>query len=120
MVEVLGATTNGSSVVQAPRDPDPRLHAGQLPGPGPDRAVPGCVGLVRPRDHLRTIAADPRIATPNRKDAGPTEYNSLHPGGCNFLFCDGSVRFLKDKMNPRTFSNLATPAGGEAVSDDRF
>ncbi len=68
----------------------------------------------------RIFPPDPRIATPNRSDAGPTEYNSLHPGGCNFLFCDGSVRFIRDKMNAQTFSDLATPAGGEAVSADQF
>ena len=68
----------------------------------------------------RTIPPDPRVATPNRRDAGPTEYNSLHPGGCNFLFCDGSVQFIRDKVNAATFSDLATPAGGEAVSADQF
>jgi prepilin-type N-terminal cleavage/methylation domain-containing protein/prepilin-type processing-associated H-X9-DG protein len=68
----------------------------------------------------RSIPPDPRIGTPNRRDAGPNEYNSLHPGGCNFLFCDGSVRFLRDKMNALTFSYLATPTGGEPVSADKF
>ena len=81
---------------------------------------PGCSASPDSEIATRTIAADPRIATPNRRDAGPTEYNSLHPGGCNFLFCDGSVRFLKDKMNAPTFSYLATPAGEEKVSDDQF
>jgi prepilin-type processing-associated H-X9-DG protein len=40
---------------------------------------------------------------------------SLHPGGANFLFCDGSARFLAysaDDILPA----LATRAGGEAVT----
>ena len=61
-----------------------------------------------------------RVATPNRRNAGPCEYNSLHPGGCNFLFCDGSVRFLKDRMNRTVFAAMATPAGGETISADQF
>ncbi len=41
-----------------------------------------------------------------------------HPGGVNFLFADGSVRFLKTSMNYPTFRALATRAGGEAISGD--
>jgi len=44
-------------------------------------------------------------------------YWSLHPGGANFLFADGSVRFLNysaDAIMPA----LATRAGGEAVQLD--
>jgi prepilin-type processing-associated H-X9-DG protein len=80
---------------------------------------PGCIEdpTIEPS---RTIAPDPRVGTPNRRDAGPVEYNSLHSGGCNFLFCDGSVRFLRDKINAKTFANLATPSGREAISDDSY
>src|SRR5262249_28751872 len=60
------------------------------------------------------------IGTANNKRAGADDFWSLHPGGCNFLFCDGSVRFIKESVNPQIFSYLSTRAGGEAVSSDQF
>ena len=40
---------------------------------------------------------------------------SLHPGGANFAFCDGSVRFLPYSADA-VLPALATRGGGEAVS----
>jgi prepilin-type N-terminal cleavage/methylation domain-containing protein/prepilin-type processing-associated H-X9-DG protein len=60
------------------------------------------------------------IDVPNNPKAGSDDFHSLHPGGCNFLFCDGSVRFIKNTINPQAFSNLATRAGGEVVGGDQF
>ena len=34
--------------------------------------------------------------------------NSLHPGGANFLFADGSVRFIKSSINVLTYWGLGT------------
>jgi prepilin-type N-terminal cleavage/methylation domain-containing protein/prepilin-type processing-associated H-X9-DG protein len=36
---------------------------------------------------------------------------SFHPGGANFAFCDGSVRFLKDSISTWVFDNTGTPLG---------
>ncbi|MGE3819486.1 MAG: DUF1559 domain-containing protein [Isosphaeraceae bacterium] len=60
------------------------------------------------------------VDVPNYKGAGADDFWSLHPGGCNFAFADGSVRFLRETINPRVFSFLSTRAGGEVLSGDAF
>ena len=60
------------------------------------------------------------VNVPNHKDAKADDFWSLHPGGCNFLMGDGSVRFIKESVNPIVFSSLATRAGGEVVSADQY
>jgi prepilin-type processing-associated H-X9-DG protein len=47
-------------------------------------------------------------------------YSSRHPGGANFAFGDGSVRFLKTSISPAIFRLLANRADGEILSADRF
>jgi prepilin-type N-terminal cleavage/methylation domain-containing protein/prepilin-type processing-associated H-X9-DG protein len=48
------------------------------------------------------------------------ELFSFHPGGINVLFGDGSVRFLKDAVNPVTLRALVTIQSGEVVSSDQY
>ena len=72
------------------------------------------------------------IQTPNKQgcfwsdDSTPHTYytivgpSSNHPGGVNVGFLDGSVRFVKDSVNPITWWALATKAGGEIISSDSY
>ena len=47
-------------------------------------------------------------------------YSSRHPGGGNFTFGDGSVRFLKNSITPAVFRFLANRADGEIIDADKF
>ena len=49
-----------------------------------------------------------------------SEADSFHPGGVNTLMGDGSVRFIKDSINLRTWWALGTKAGGEVISSDSY
>ncbi len=42
-------------------------------------------------------------------------FRSDHPGGGNFLWGDGSVRFLTNNVNPTAYQALGTRAGGEVI-----
>jgi prepilin-type processing-associated H-X9-DG protein len=97
-------------------------------------AVPGMVVCTNPAWSVRDCATsnvmvmantgpwedEPWVNVPNHKGAKADDFWSLHPGGCNFALCDGSVRFIKESVNPTVFSSLATRAGGEVIGADQF
>jgi len=46
--------------------------------------------------------------------------NSNHPGGANFTFADGSVKFIKASINRSTYCAIGTRNGGEVISSDSY
>ena len=47
-------------------------------------------------------------------------FSSKHGFGANFLFCDGSVHFLKDGIDARVFRHLGHRADGEIIDGEQY
>jgi len=91
----------------------------------------GIHGLTVPLN-WNSNTVDPTLSTCNgqwqnstaalgcRFGAAAKGFVSLHSGGANFLFADGSVKFLKQSISMPTYCALGSRAGGEVISSDAF
>ncbi len=88
--------------------------------------VQSCVGMMflimgRTGPSTDVISGSiPTGNTPNAPGSGADGFASMHPGGCQFLLGDGSVRYIKETITPPVFQAMASRAGGELLSADAF
>jgi prepilin-type N-terminal cleavage/methylation domain-containing protein/prepilin-type processing-associated H-X9-DG protein len=59
----------------------------------------------------------PAIHPPNSPLCHVCQMYAHHPGGCNVLLGDGSVRFISATINQLTWAALSSRAGGEVVGE---
>jgi len=62
-------------------------------------------------------SSSPATATTSDQSFG---FRSVHNGGSNFAFVDGSVHFLKASISQPTFNALGTRNGGEVLNADAY
>ena len=99
---------------------------GIVPGaatcPTPRYALAGC-NVAAPQINYHSGPGSgenpPTIKPPNDPFPGfVDETHSDHPGGCNVLLGDGSVRWVSDLVNQLFWEAMATRAGMETVYDN--
>jgi prepilin-type N-terminal cleavage/methylation domain-containing protein/prepilin-type processing-associated H-X9-DG protein len=76
--------------------------------------------LVGPNPPYPNCAADIFGLGDTDDDIGYFGLSSHHPGGCNVLMADGSVRFLKNSISQLTLWSLGSRAQGEVISSDSY
>ena len=106
-----GSSLSGVSRIQGFATTAPKPNADmQVPDPNPSYSFTGDVDSW-------VFDPDPSI---NARNAGQFGFRSQHPGGVNFVFGDGSVKFIKNSINLTTYRTLATKDKGEIASADSY
>jgi prepilin-type N-terminal cleavage/methylation domain-containing protein/prepilin-type processing-associated H-X9-DG protein len=121
----IAAITDGTSQTLAVGEKSQNLARATWTGAVTNAAVP--ITELQAEDGLSPEGGDALVVAhtgeldgPNSRPAHADQFWARHPGGAQFAFADGSVRFLKEKRPLAIFQAMATRAGGEVLSADQF
>ena len=78
------------------------------------------MGIARGQDNPGSPANGPPLAPFVASVIPVGGFTSPHPNGCNFLFGDGSVHFLKKSINESIYRLLGNRGDGSPIGDDQF
>jgi prepilin-type N-terminal cleavage/methylation domain-containing protein/prepilin-type processing-associated H-X9-DG protein len=107
---IVAHPTSGAFVV-------PKLNA---PPDKTGNVMNACFGTTIPSTGAPVTYPPDWLLVPACQNLGQYGFHSLHPGGANFAFADGSVKFIKDSVSILTYWALGTRAMGEVISADQF
>ncbi len=79
---------------------------------------PGMTGVYNGSIYISDVMWWVDDATAQVNGPAPQAFSSRHQGGAFFAFCDGSVRFFFDTVNPATVKWLAGRNDGQIVNVD--
>lgn len=118
LAEILDGTSNTILLGEVGHGPDGRGQSNWFVGGDLGVQRVSTAGINRP--YAAPMPFDwtmwPEGNAPRNGPGNIVGFGSWHPGGANFAFCDGSVKFLKSTTDLRVLSALGTRAGGEVVS----
>jgi len=83
-------------------------------------APPDTTGNVIANCFATAVYPPDWVNVPACQNLGQWAFRSNHPGGGNFAFADGSVKFIRDTVSMPTYRALGTRAGEEVISADAY
>ena len=96
------------------------LMIGEVTGQGPGTHIAHWWTTWNLLDTGNGINGPGTVFTNSWVDWKRTGFSSYHPGGCHFLFGDGSVHFLLEDIDFEVLQALTTRAGGEIVTEKDY
>jgi prepilin-type processing-associated H-X9-DG protein len=90
-----------------------RANYGTNQDPGYDQSAYSGVDV----DLNRWVIGPPR---PDGDDSDMRCFGSAHPGGCHFVFCDGSIRLISYQIDAEVHRRLGNRQDGLPVDRERF